>query len=67
MVKAKGTKLLIKNIPFEATKNEIRELFAAFGQIKSVRMPSKFDGSHRGYVRALFGVVLTLACLRSWF
>ena len=49
-VKAKGTKLLVKNIPFEGTKNEIRELFAAFGIVKSVRMPSKFDGSHRGLV-----------------
>lgn len=48
-IKARGTKLLVKNIPFEATKHEIRELFAAFGQLKSVRMPSKFDGSHRGF------------------
>ena len=50
MVKSKGTKLLVKNIPFEGTKSEIRELFSAFGQIKSVRMPTKFDGSHRGLV-----------------
>ena len=48
VVKSKGTKLLVKNIPFEGTKSEIRELFSAFGQIKSVRMPTKFDGSHRG-------------------
>ena len=50
VVKARGTKLLIKNIPFEASKGELRELFAAFGQVRSVRMPMKFDGTHRGYV-----------------
>jgi multiple RNA-binding domain-containing protein 1 len=49
VIKPKGTKLLVKNIPFEATKREVRDIFAAIGQIRSVRMPSKFDGSHRGY------------------
>lgn len=37
----KSTKLLVKNIPFEATKKDIRELFSAFGQIKSLRLPKK--------------------------
>eukprot|EP00042_Codosiga_hollandica_P042978 m.402224 g.402224 ORF g.402224 m.402224 type:complete len:170 (-) comp56449_c0_seq5:77-586(-) len=49
VVSAKGSKLLVRNVPFEATKNEVRELFASFGQLKSVRMPSKFDGTHRGF------------------
>ena len=44
-----GTKLAIKNLAFEATRNDLRELFGAFGQIKSVRIPRKFDGSHRGF------------------
>eukprot|EP01156_Anaeramoeba_ignava_P002607 Anaeramoba_ignava/a218880_59.p1 GENE.a218880_59~~a218880_59.p1 ORF type:complete len:822 (+),score=274.37 a218880_59:115-2580(+) len=47
--KLKGTKLLVRNIPFEATRKEIRELFGSFGEIKSVRIPKKFDGSHRGF------------------
>lgn len=37
----KSTKLLVKNIPFEATKKDIRELFSAFGSIKSLRLPKK--------------------------
>ena len=45
----KGTKLAIKNLAFEATRDDLRELFGAFGQIKSVRIPRKFDGSHRGF------------------
>ncbi|KAJ2705239.1 Multiple RNA-binding domain-containing protein 1 [Coemansia sp. IMI 203386] len=47
--KPKSTKLVIKNIPFEATRQDIRELVAAFGQIKSVRLPKKFSGGHRGF------------------
>jgi multiple RNA-binding domain-containing protein 1 len=45
----KGTKLIVKNIPFEATKKEIKELFGTFGQLKSVRLPTKFSGGHRGF------------------
>jgi multiple RNA-binding domain-containing protein 1 len=48
-VKAIGTKLIIRNIPFEATRKEVLQLFATFGQVKSVRLPKKFDGGHRGF------------------
>ena len=48
-VVAKGSKLLLRNLAFECDRREVRELCAAFGQIKSVRMPKKFDGSHRGF------------------
>jgi len=33
---------------------ELRELFANFGSLKSLRMPKKFDGSHRGFAFVLF-------------
>ncbi|KAJ3067372.1 putative RNA-binding protein 19 [Podochytrium sp. JEL0797] len=48
-VKVTGTKLIIRNIPFQATKKDIKQLFATFGQVKSVRLPTKFDGTHRGF------------------
>ncbi|KAI8822333.1 hypothetical protein BJ741DRAFT_557176 [Chytriomyces cf. hyalinus JEL632] len=48
-VKVTGSKLIIRNIPFQATKKDIKQLFSTFGQVKSVRLPSKFDGSHRGF------------------
>ncbi|CAI5993639.1 unnamed protein product [Closterium sp. NIES-64] len=35
--------------PFEATKRDIQQLFAPFGQLKSMRLPRKFDGGHRGF------------------
>ncbi|KAF9334647.1 hypothetical protein BG006_001777 [Podila minutissima] len=44
-----GTKLLIRNIPFEATKKDIQGLFSTFGQLKSVRIPKKMNGGHRGF------------------
>lgn len=44
-----STKILIKNLPFEVTKKDIRELFSSQGQVKSVRLPKKFDNSTRGF------------------
>ena len=45
--KAKGTKLVVRNVAFEATRKDVAALFAPFGQIKSCRLPKKFDGNHR--------------------
>lgn len=52
-----SSKILIKNIPFEATKKDIYQLFGTFGQLRSVRMPKKFHsagGSGRGFAFAEF-------------
>lgn len=45
----KSTKIIIKNLPFEASRKDVLELFGAYGQIKSVRVPKKFDKSARGF------------------
>ncbi len=44
-----SAKIMVRNIAFEASVREVRELFASFAQIKSVRLPRKMDGSHRGF------------------
>ena len=44
-----STKIAVKNVPFEASKREIRDLFSTYGQVKKVRLPKKFDGSRRGF------------------
>lgn len=47
-----GSKILVRNIPFQAKEAEVRELFAAFGQLRSVRLPLKMapgTASHRGF------------------
>jgi multiple RNA-binding domain-containing protein 1 len=51
---AQSTKVIIKNLPFEATKKDLRALFGAYGQLRSVRMPKKIDHSTRGFAFADF-------------
>mmetsp|Transcript_1883 Transcript_1883/g.2049 ORF Transcript_1883/g.2049 Transcript_1883/m.2049 type:complete len:622 (+) Transcript_1883:3-1868(+) len=43
------TKIMVRNVPFQATRTELLKLFGTFGQLKKVRLPKKFDGSHRGF------------------
>lgn len=50
--KQTGTKLLVRNIPFQAKQVEIQEIFQAFGHLKSVRLPKKMslgEETHRGF------------------
>jgi multiple RNA-binding domain-containing protein 1 len=43
-----STKLIVRNVAFEATEKELRQLFSPFGQLKSLRLPMRF-GNHRGF------------------
>ncbi|KAH9524247.1 putative RNA-binding protein 19 [Bulinus truncatus] len=49
--KQTSTKILVRNIPFEANKKEVEELFKVFGELKFVRLPKKLGGTgpHRGF------------------
>lgn len=40
-------KLVVRNVAFEATRKDLLALFTPFGQVKSCRVPRKFDGNHR--------------------
>lgn len=42
--------MVVRNIAFEATKEDVLSLFKNYAEIKSVRMPKKADGNHRGFV-----------------
>ncbi|PKC17311.1 hypothetical protein RhiirA5_459199, partial [Rhizophagus irregularis] len=44
-----STKIIVKNLAFESTKKEVKELFSSYGQIKTLRLPKKFDGTSRGF------------------
>ena len=48
------TKIIIKNLPFEASKKDVRSLFGSYGQLRSVRVPQRFDSSTRGFAFADF-------------
>ncbi|KAB8446244.1 hypothetical protein FH972_025226 [Carpinus fangiana] len=51
---ARKSKLIIKNLPFETSKKDVRALFKTYGQLRSVRVPNKFDGTRKGYAFAEF-------------
>ncbi|KAL7120560.1 hypothetical protein ACP275_02G129100 [Erythranthe tilingii] len=43
-----STKLIVRNVAFEATEKDLRQLFSPFGQIKRLRLPMRI-GKHRGF------------------
>ena len=45
---------MVKNLPFQATKQDIRTLFGTYGQLRSVRLPKKADYTSRGFAFADF-------------
>ncbi|XP_059617400.1 probable RNA-binding protein 19 [Phlebotomus argentipes] len=50
--KQTGSKILVRNIPFQAKESEVRDIFKAFGELRSVRLPLKVtpgEKSHRGF------------------
>jgi multiple RNA-binding domain-containing protein 1 len=48
-LRERSSKILVRNIPFEAKTKEIQDLFQVFGELKYVRLPKKVDGTHRGF------------------
>ncbi|XP_039489678.1 probable RNA-binding protein 19 [Drosophila santomea] len=50
--KQTGTKILVRNIPFQAQYREVRDIFKAFGELRSLRIPKKAttgEDAHRGF------------------
>jgi len=53
--KEPSSKILVRNVPFQANKKEIYSLFKSFGELRSVRLPHKASivstgsSSHRGF------------------
>ncbi|KAI9892067.1 MAG: Multiple RNA-binding domain-containing protein 1 [Vezdaea aestivalis] len=47
--KAKKTKIIIKNLPFQATTKDVRALLGTYGKLRSVRIPTKWDNGVRGF------------------
>ncbi|KAF3947907.1 hypothetical protein CMV_026029 [Castanea mollissima] len=52
-----SSKLLVRNVAFEATEKDLRQLFSPFGQIKSLRLPknTRLYGRHLVLERAKEG------------
>ncbi|KAF7150615.1 hypothetical protein RHSIM_Rhsim02G0169700 [Rhododendron simsii] len=48
------TKLIVRNVAFEATEKDLRQLFSPFGEIKRIRLPRRI-GHHGGFAFVEFG------------
>lgn len=44
-----GTKIIVKNLPFETSKSDIQRLFSTYGALKSLRLPKKYNSHLRGF------------------
>lgn len=51
---AQRTKIVIKNLPFQATKKDVRALFSTYGKLVALRIPRKFNSMSRGFAFAEF-------------
>jgi multiple RNA-binding domain-containing protein 1 len=49
------TKLLVRNLAFEASAQDVRAVMEAFGRVKTCRLPRKFDGARRGFAFVEYG------------
>lgn len=45
----KNTKIIVRNVAFQASVEELKSLFSSFGAVKRVRIPKKLGGVHRGF------------------
>ena len=53
-IAGRKTKIIIKNLPFEASKKDVQALFGPYGKLRTVRVPKKLDSSTRGFAFANF-------------
>jgi RNA recognition motif-containing protein len=45
-----GNRIYVGNLPFSATEDEVRDLFAAYGEVEAVALPVDRDtGRKRGF------------------
>lgn len=50
----KLNKMIIKNVPFQASTDELKEIFSKFSHVVDVRLPVKTDGTPRGFAFVTF-------------
>ena len=64
-----NNKIIVRNVAFQATKAELRDLCAAYGSVKRVSIPKKMGGEHRGFAFVDFSTAqeaaLAMASLKN--
>ncbi|KPM08203.1 RNA-binding protein 28-like protein, partial [Sarcoptes scabiei] len=48
-LKAKRSRLIIRNLSFDASEENLRELFSPYGKIVDINLPKKIDGKLKGF------------------
>lgn len=48
------TKVIVKNLPFQATKRDLRQLLGSYGQLRTVRIPKNMNSRSKGFGFAEF-------------
>ncbi|KAI5176307.1 multiple RNA-binding domain-containing protein 1 [Pancytospora epiphaga] len=46
---ARTNKIIVKNVPFQASTKELKEIVSAYAHVVDVRLPLKSDKTHRGF------------------
>lgn len=49
VIKNKSTKIIVKNVPFQATEKELKDIFSSYVSVTDVRLPINNDGKIKGY------------------
>lgn len=60
-----NTKLMVRNVPFQANKADLLQLFGVFGHLKNVRLPKAYGGRHRGFAFVEFAVGREAECCKE--
>ncbi|ORY54804.1 uncharacterized protein BCR38DRAFT_145735 [Pseudomassariella vexata] len=56
-VAGQKTKIVCRNLPFEATKSDLRALFGTYGQIRKIRIPKNVSNRSKGFAFIEFTTV----------
>ena len=49
-----GREIYVTNVPWKATEGDLVELFTAYGNVESARIPTKADGASKGFAFIAF-------------
>ena len=58
-----GREIHISNIHWKATEDDLRKLFSAYGNVETVRIPTKADGGSKGFGFVVFSSKVGQTCL----
>lgn len=66
-LRGESNKLLVKNVPFQASEDEIRKIFDPFVHVVGVRIPVKREGASRGFCFVTLGSAADVAAAIEHF